>query len=162
MISLRHQKIEVSFGKTHLKLKLTIPFQVQFDMRQVEIKNVQKIFFKKKKRRLTTHLISLRHQKVEVSFGKAHLQIGFDEAEIGRVPIQAVDAHHQMQARGVHGAAVVRHLLNKPYLLQLTYNTTLLTHKHTINIQTIFLQTIFFYLLTYKPYFYQFTLSKNC
>lgn len=45
-----------------------------------------------------THLVPLRHEKLEVGARQAQLKIRLNEAQIRRVAVQAVHAHHEMQA----------------------------------------------------------------
>ncbi len=53
-------------------------------------------------------LVHLGHEEVQVGGRQRHLQVGLYEAEVGRVAVQPVDAHHHV--RGAGGLAGRKHV----------------------------------------------------
>ena len=55
---------------------------------------------------MSTHLVPLGHQEVEVVAWQGHLQVGLDQSQVSRVALEAVDANNQVKV-STDGASVL-------------------------------------------------------
>ena len=76
------------------------------------------------------HLVSFRHEEVQVVTRQGHLQVGLDEPQVGRVSLESVDADDEVEVPA-NGAAVlvavveVRHRRRKPRDVAANKNVTI-------------------------------------